>query len=94
MRILHTMIRVGDLDRSLRFYTESCGMRLLSRKDYPEGKFTLAFVGFAQNPEQAESRNSPTTGTRRRDRQRLQPSPSVSTTSMPPAIASAKPEAR
>lgn len=54
MRILHTMLRVGDLERSLRFYTEVLGMKLFSRKDYPEGKFTLAFVGFARNPEQAE----------------------------------------
>ena len=46
MRILHTMIRVGDLERSLRFYTEVLGMRLLRRQDYPEGKFTLAFVGY------------------------------------------------
>jgi lactoylglutathione lyase len=46
MRILHTMLRVGDLDRSLRFYTEVLGMKLLRRADYPEGKFTLAFVGF------------------------------------------------
>ena len=46
MRILHTMLRVGDLERSLDFYTNVLGMRLLRRKDYPEGKFTLAFVGF------------------------------------------------
>ena len=46
MRMLHTMIRVGDLDRSIAFYTEVLGMRLLRRKDYPEGKFTLAFVGY------------------------------------------------
>lgn len=46
MRILHTMIRVGDLEQSLRFYTEVLGMRLLRRQDYPEGKFTLAFVGY------------------------------------------------
>ena len=46
MRLLHTMIRVGDLDRSIKFYTEVLGMRLLRRKDYPEGKFTLAFVGY------------------------------------------------
>jgi lactoylglutathione lyase len=54
MRILHTMLRVGDLERSLRFYGEVLGMSLISRKDYPDGKFTLAFVGYGQNPEQAE----------------------------------------
>jgi lactoylglutathione lyase len=46
MRILHTMIRVGDLERSLAFYTEVLGMKVLRRKDYPDGKFTLAFVGY------------------------------------------------
>ena len=46
MRLLHTMLRVGDLDASLRFYTEVLGMRLLRRTDYPEGRFTLAFVGY------------------------------------------------
>lgn len=46
MRILHTMLRVGNLERSLAFYTEVLGMKLLRRHDYPEGKFTLAFVGF------------------------------------------------
>ncbi len=46
MRILHTMIRVGDLDRSVSFYTDVLGMKLLRRHDYPDGKFTLAFVGF------------------------------------------------
>jgi len=46
MRILHTMLRVGDLDRSLRFYTEVLEMRLLRRSDYPDGRFTLAFVGY------------------------------------------------
>ena len=46
MRLLHTMIRVGDLDRSIKFYTELLGMKLLRREDYPEGKFTLAFVGY------------------------------------------------
>lgn len=46
MRLLHTMIRVGDLDRSLAFYTGVLGMQLLRRQDYPDGKFTLAFVGY------------------------------------------------
>jgi lactoylglutathione lyase len=46
MRILHTMLRVGDLEKSLAFYTEVLGMKLLRRHDYPEGKFTLAFVGY------------------------------------------------
>ena len=46
MRMLHTMLRVGDLDRSIDFYTGVLGMRLLRRQDYPDGKFTLAFVGY------------------------------------------------
>jgi lactoylglutathione lyase len=46
MRILHTMIRVGDLERSLGFYRDLLGMKLLRRQDYPEGRFTLAFVGY------------------------------------------------
>ncbi len=46
MRLLHTMIRTGNLDRSIEFYTEVLGMKLLRRTDYPEGKFTLAFVGY------------------------------------------------
>ncbi len=53
MRILHTMLRVGDLDRSIAFYTEVLGMTLLRRKDYPEGRFTLAFVGYGPESEQA-----------------------------------------
>ncbi|KAB2969865.1 lactoylglutathione lyase [Zoogloea sp.] len=53
MRLLHTMLRVGDLDRSLAFYTEVLGMRLLRRQDYPEGKFTLAFVGYQDESEAA-----------------------------------------
>ena len=53
MRILHTMLRVGDLDRSLKFYTEVLGMKLLRRKDYPDGKFTLAFVGYGEESDSA-----------------------------------------
>ncbi len=51
MRLLHTMLRVGDLERSLSFYTEVLGMRLLRRKDYPAGRFTLAFVGYGDESE-------------------------------------------
>ncbi|MGC8467799.1 MAG: lactoylglutathione lyase [Acidithiobacillus sp.] len=51
MRILHTMLRVGQLERSLAFYTEVLGMRLLRQKDYPEGRFTLAFVGYQDEAE-------------------------------------------
>jgi len=46
MRLLHTMLRVGDLSRSLSFYVDILGMKLLRKKDYPEGKFTLAFLGY------------------------------------------------
>jgi len=53
MRILHTMIRVGDLERSLQFYTEVLGMSLLRRQDYPDGKFTLAFVGYGDESDEA-----------------------------------------
>ena len=53
MRILHTMIRVGDLDKSIAFYTEILGMQLLRRSDYPEGRFTLAFVGYGSEDKEA-----------------------------------------
>lgn len=46
MRLLHTMLRVGNLEESLKFYTEVLGMKLLRQKEYPDGKFTLAFVGY------------------------------------------------
>ena len=45
MKILHTMLRVGNLDRSIAFYQDVLGMKLVSRRDYPEGRFTLAFMG-------------------------------------------------
>ena len=53
MRILHTMLRVGDLDRSIAFYTEILGMQLLRRSDHPEGRFTLAFVGYGKEEDGA-----------------------------------------
>jgi lactoylglutathione lyase len=53
MRILHTMIRVGDIDRSIRFSTEALGMRLLRKKDYPGGEFTLAFLGYRDESEES-----------------------------------------
>lgn len=53
MRLLHTMIRVGDLERSIRFYTEALGMELLRRQDYPGGEFTLAFLGYGREDETA-----------------------------------------
>ena len=53
MRVLHTMLRVGDLDRSIKFYTEVLGMQVLRRNDYPDGKFTLAFVGYGSEDEGA-----------------------------------------
>src|SRR5262245_50700309 len=52
MRMLHTMLRVGDLERSLAFYRDVLGMKLLRRKDYPSGRFTLAFVGYGPEDEQ------------------------------------------
>ena len=54
MRLLHTMLRVGDLQRSIDFYTGAMGMRLLRTTERPEQKYSLAFVGYAANPEQAE----------------------------------------
>lgn len=48
MRLLHTMLRVGNLEKSIQFYTKVLGMKLLRQKDYPEGKFTLAFVGYEE----------------------------------------------
>jgi lactoylglutathione lyase len=53
MRILHTMLRVGDLQRSIDFYTSVLGMRVLRKSDYPEGRFTLCFVGYGEEDEEA-----------------------------------------
>lgn len=53
MRILHTMIRVGDLDASLAFYTGVLGMKLFRKKDYPDGRFSLAFVGYGSEEQGA-----------------------------------------
>ena len=54
MRILHTMLRVGDLQRSIDFYTQVIGMRLLRTSDNPEYQYKLAFLGFGNNPKHAE----------------------------------------
>ena len=54
MRILHTMLRVGDLQRSIDFYTNVLGMTLLRKTDRPDQKYTLAFIGYDSNPDQAE----------------------------------------
>ncbi|MFM7559342.1 VOC family protein, partial [Cylindrospermopsis raciborskii] len=53
MRLLHTMLRVGNLDKSLEFYCDVLGMKLLRRKDYPTGEFTLAFVGYGDESDNA-----------------------------------------
>jgi len=53
MRILHTMLRVGNLERAIKFYTEVLGMKLLRQRDYPDGKFTLAFVGYGDEADTA-----------------------------------------
>lgn len=53
MRILHTMIRVGDLEASKRFYTEALGMKVLREREYPEGKFTLCFLGYGDEASEA-----------------------------------------
>ena len=54
MRFLHTMLRVGDLDRSIDFYTAVMGMTLIRRSENPANRYSLAFLGYAANPEQAE----------------------------------------
>src|SRR5262245_25797836 len=54
MRLLHTMLRVGDMQRSIRFYTEVMGMQVLRTTQRPEQKYDLAFLGYGRNPEHAE----------------------------------------
>ena len=54
MRILHTMLRVGDLQRSVDFYSHVLGMRVLRQKDYPDGRFTLCFIGYGDEEETEE----------------------------------------
>ena len=54
MRLLHTMLRVGNLERSINFYTQVLGMTLIRRSENPEYKYSLAFVGYGSNPEHAE----------------------------------------
>ena len=54
MRFLHTMLRVGNLERSIEFYTQVMGMKLLRRSENPEYKYSLAFVGYGSNPDHAE----------------------------------------
>ena len=51
LRMMHTMLRVGDIDRSINFYTKLLGMTLIKKLDFPEGKFTLAFVGYGAEEE-------------------------------------------
>src|SRR5882672_10628464 len=53
MRVLHTMLRVGDLDRAIGFYTQVLSMKLLRRKDYPDGRFTNVFVGYGDEAQEA-----------------------------------------
>ena len=54
MRLLHTMLRVGDMQRSINFYTSVMGMKLLRQSDNPSNNYSLAFIGYGANPEQAE----------------------------------------
>ena len=54
MRILHTMLRVGNLERSVKFYTQVLGMQLLRKSENPDYKYTLAFLGYGKNPDHAE----------------------------------------
>ena len=67
MRLLHTMLRVGNLETSIEFYTGVLGMKLLRRKDYPDGEFTLAFVGYGEEDENTVIELTHNWGTERYD---------------------------
>ena len=67
MRILHTMIRVGNLENSIQFYTEVLGMKLLRQKEYPDGEFTLAFVGYGEESDNTVIALTYTWGTEKYD---------------------------
>jgi lactoylglutathione lyase len=67
MRLLHTMLRVGNLDTSIEFYTAVLGMKLLRRKDYPDGEFTLAFVGYGDEDKNTAIELTHNWGTERYD---------------------------
>jgi len=67
MRLLHTMLRVGNLETSIEFYTDVLGMKLLRRKDYPDGEFTLAFVGYGDEEENTVIELTHNWGTERYD---------------------------
>lgn len=67
MRLLHTMLRVGNLETSIEFYTAVLGMKLLRRKDYPDGEFTLAFVGYGDEEENTVIELTHNWGTERYD---------------------------
>jgi lactoylglutathione lyase len=56
MRILHTMLRVGDLTRSVEFYTKVLGMKVLRQSEYPEGRFTLCFIGYGDEDKETVHR--------------------------------------
>ena len=70
MRMLHTMLRVGDLERSKEFYTKVMGMKLLREHEFPEGQFTLAFVGYGDEKRARAAEGRPPGGHRRRRRLR------------------------
>lgn len=67
MRILHTMLRVGNLDKSIQFYTEVLGMKLLRQKEYPDGEFTLAFIGYGDESDNTVIELTYNWGTQRYD---------------------------